>query len=39
MGCWNRSIKGSVGDYVWYDTNINGIQDENGTGIEGIKVI
>ncbi|MFR2501019.1 MAG: SdrD B-like domain-containing protein [Coprobacillus cateniformis] len=30
--------QGSVGDYVWYDTNVNGIQDENGTGIEGIKL-
>ena len=39
---WDAGIvqsKGSVGDYVWYDTNVNGIQDENGTGIEGIKVI
>ena len=30
---------GSVGDYVWLDTNRNGIQDEEDTGLEGIRVV
>jgi hypothetical protein len=28
----------SIGDYVWEDTNGNGIQDEAGTGIPGVTV-
>ena len=28
----------SLGDYVWEDLNANGIQDENDTGVEGVKV-
>jgi protocatechuate 3,4-dioxygenase beta subunit len=28
----------SIGDYVWEDTNGNGIQDETGTGIPGVTV-
>ncbi|MBW7883098.1 MAG: carboxypeptidase regulatory-like domain-containing protein, partial [Caldilineaceae bacterium] len=27
-----------LGDYVWYDTNVNGIQDETGTGVPGVTV-
>ncbi|MBK8443508.1 MAG: hypothetical protein IPL35_08885 [Sphingobacteriales bacterium] len=29
---------GSIGDYVWEDTNGDGIQDESGTGIDGVDV-
>lgn len=29
---------GSLGDYVWYDLNMNGLQDEVGLGIEGAEV-
>lgn len=39
---WDAGIvqtSGSIGDYVWFDTNKNGIQDEENTGIEGIKVV
>ena len=28
--------KGSLGDYVWKDTNDNGLQDETGTGVQGV---
>jgi len=27
-----------IGDYVWFDENLNGIQDENETGVVGVKV-
>ncbi|KJB89603.1 hypothetical protein AZ66_00795 [Paenibacillus sp. E194] len=30
--------KGAIGKYVWIDTNGNGIQDENGTGLNGVVV-
>ncbi|AEI50218.1 SdrD B-like domain-containing protein [Runella slithyformis] len=30
------SPNGSLGDYVWKDTNNNGIQDEVGTGVKGV---
>ncbi len=30
---------GSVGDYVWLDTNRNGIQDEENTGLKDVHVI
>lgn len=39
---WDAGIiqtSGSVGDYVWFDTNKNGIQDEENTGISGIRVV
>lgn len=39
---WDAGIihtSGSVGDYVWFDTNRNGLQDEENTGIEDIEVI
>lgn len=39
---WDAGIiqtSGSVGDYVWFDENRNGIQDEENTGISGIKVV
>lgn len=39
---WDAGIiqtSGSVGDYVWFDENKNGIQDEEATGIAGIRVI
>jgi uncharacterized repeat protein (TIGR01451 family) len=28
-----------LGNYVWYDTNGNGLQDETGTGVAGVTVI
>ncbi len=30
---------GAIGDYVWYDTNQNGIQDPAESGIAGVEVI
>ncbi len=30
--------RATLGDWVWYDLNENGIQDANETGIEGIKI-
>ncbi len=33
------TTSGSVGDYVWLDTNKNGVQDEENTGLAGIRVI
>ena len=39
---WDAGIvvtKGTVGDFVWYDTNRNGIQDEGETGVAGIEVV
>lgn len=39
---WDAGIvetSGSIGDYVWFDTNRNGIQDEIGTGIANVKVV
>ena len=32
------SCKASIGDYIWYDTNGNGVQDDIEEGISGIKV-
>ncbi|WP_457575647.1 SdrD B-like domain-containing protein [Desulfomarina sp.] len=29
---------GSIGDYVWYDTNQDGVQNESGMGINGVSV-
>ncbi|MBU1669209.1 hypothetical protein KKC13_12390 [bacterium] len=28
----------SIGNYVWYDQNVNGIQDDTETGVEGVTV-
>lgn len=39
---WDAGIvdtKGTIGDFVWYDKNRNGIQDEGEKGLEGIKVV
>lgn len=39
---WDAGIiqtSGSIGDYVWFDQNKNGIQDEENTGISGIRVV
>ncbi|MFN8353208.1 MAG: SdrD B-like domain-containing protein [Spirosomataceae bacterium] len=30
---------GSVGDFVWYDNNQNGIQDQGEPGVPGVKVV
>ena len=29
---------GSIGDYVWYDQNVNGVQDANETGVGNVTV-
>ena len=34
-----RNLLGSIGDYVWKDTNNDGIQDASETGVNGVKVI
>ena len=39
---WDAGIiksSGSVGDYVWYDVNQNGIQDETESGVANIPVV
>ena len=39
---WDAGIvqsTGAIGDYVFYDSNVNGIQDEENTGISNIKVV
>ena len=34
-----RSVeKASIGDFVWWDNNVNGVQDNNETGVPNIKV-
>ena len=33
-----RSVLGSIGDYVWKDTNNDGIQDATEIGVDGVKV-
>ncbi|MFN4111878.1 MAG: SdrD B-like domain-containing protein, partial [Ignavibacteria bacterium] len=38
---WDAGIyklKGSIGDFVWFDSNNNGIQDAGETGVAGITV-
>ncbi|KPH57863.1 serine-aspartate repeat protein F [Staphylococcus epidermidis] len=37
-GFYKTSSKYSLGDYVWYDSNKDGYQDENEKGIQGVKV-
>ncbi|MEJ0020256.1 MAG: SdrD B-like domain-containing protein [Acetobacteraceae bacterium] len=32
------SVLGSLGDYVWIDTNQNGVQDDGATGVAGVSV-
>lgn len=34
----DKPLYGSIGDYVWYDTNYNGIQDPDEEGVSGVKV-
>ena len=39
---WDAGIyysSASLGDYVWYDDNRNGLQDPEETGVPGVKVI
>ncbi len=39
-GLFKEVIGGaSMGDFVWNDVNLNGIQDENEVGIEGVEVV
>ena len=30
--------RGAIGNFVWYDFNVNGVQDDGESGIEGVKV-
>ncbi|MCA9139938.1 MAG: hypothetical protein KDB00_24365 [Planctomycetales bacterium] len=34
----NEPIPVNLGDYVWYDDNVNGIQDNGELGVEGVTV-
>ncbi len=36
--CGQEFQKGSIGDYVWYDKNYNGLQDDDEPFIEGVPV-
>ena len=31
--------RGTIGNYVWYDLNVNGLQDDEELGIPGVKVV
>jgi hypothetical protein len=33
-----NGVRGSIGDFVWYDLNHNGLQDAGEPGINGVKV-
>ncbi|NNK58695.1 MAG: isopeptide-forming domain-containing fimbrial protein [Desulfofustis sp.] len=35
---YTGEFDGAIGDYVWYDQNGNGLQDESGTGIAGAEL-
>ncbi|MEY4925774.1 MAG: hypothetical protein RI894_210, partial [Bacteroidota bacterium] len=38
-GIYNASAAtGSIGNYVWYDLNGNGLQDDGATGVQGVSV-
>ena len=37
-GFYKTTSKYSLGDYVWFDSNKDGYQDENEKGIQGVKV-
>ena len=37
-GFYKTPVKYSLGDYVWYDSNQDGIQDYEERGIEGVTV-
>jgi SdrD B-like domain/Secretion system C-terminal sorting domain len=40
VGIYNASLPtGSIGDYVWYDTNKDGIQDANEEPVVGVPVL
>ena len=34
----DSACSGSIGDYVWEDTNANGLQDDDEEGVAGVKV-
>ncbi len=34
-----EDCEGSIGNYIWFDTNGDGIQDDNESGISGVKVV
>jgi hypothetical protein len=36
--CYKPVCTGKIGDFVWFDTNRNGIQDPGETGIDGVTV-
>jgi len=37
-GIYQQACKNKIGDYVWHDSNLNGIQDNTETGIAGVVV-
>ena len=37
-GFYKTPSKYSLGDYVWYDSNKDGYQDDDEKGIKGVKV-
>ncbi|MBX7240394.1 MAG: carboxypeptidase regulatory-like domain-containing protein [Bacteroidia bacterium] len=37
-GAYNPVVLGALGNYVWFDTNQNGIQDNGETGVSGVSV-
>lgn len=36
--CGGNGLLGALGDYVWYDVDVDGIQDGGETGIQGVVV-
>ena len=38
QGIFTETTCGSIGDFVWHDINMNGIQDANEPGIAGVEV-
>ncbi|MCX7874526.1 MAG: choice-of-anchor A family protein [Melioribacteraceae bacterium] len=37
-GIYQQTCKNKIGDYVWHDKNINGLQDAGEKGIEGVEI-
>ncbi|MEW6004452.1 MAG: SdrD B-like domain-containing protein [Stygiobacter sp.] len=37
-GIYQQSCKNKIGDFVWHDKNLNGIQDTGEHGIEGVEI-
>jgi choice-of-anchor A domain-containing protein/uncharacterized repeat protein (TIGR01451 family) len=37
-GIYQETCKNTIGDYIWHDSDVDGIQDNNETGIKGVIV-